>query len=126
MSIKTAEVTTVVFRANELTPPYSAMLSHEFIIINHHHYITYTSRIDENVSLLDMPEEMAERYLNEGFRRGRKTQRFFQLLMIVVQYLRDSDEIDSGLDIDALKVVSSWSKRNAWRQLWFINYYIIT
>ncbi|HHR8875791.1 TPA: ABC transporter ATP-binding protein, partial [Streptococcus agalactiae] len=56
--------------------------------------------------LLGMKEEMAERYLNEGFSGGeKKRNEILQLLMLEPKFAL-LDEIDSGLDIDALKVVS--------------------
>ena len=58
------------------------------------------------MELLNMKEEMAERYLNEGFSGGEKNaMKSFQLLMLEPTFAL-LDEIDSGLDIDALKVVS--------------------
>ena len=53
-----------------------------------------------------MKEEMAERYLNEGFLWWwEKRNEILQLLMLEPTFAL-LDEIDSGLDIDALKVVS--------------------
>ena len=61
---------------------------------------------DEKMELLGMREEMAERYLNEGFSGGeKKRNEILQLLMLEPKFAL-LDEIDSGLDIDALKVVS--------------------
>lgn len=58
------------------------------------------------MALLDMPEEMAERYLNQGFSGGeKKRNEILQLLMIEPPFAI-LDEIDSGLDIDAMKVVA--------------------
>ena len=57
------------------------------------------------MELLNMKEEMAERYLNEGFSGGEKRNEILQLLMLEPTFAL-LDEIDSGLDIDALKVVS--------------------
>lgn len=66
----------------------------------------FIKKLDEKMALLDMPEEMAERYLNEGFSGGeKKRNEILQLLMIEPKFAI-LDEIDSGLDIDALKVVS--------------------
>ena len=66
----------------------------------------FIEKMDEKMALLDMPEEMAERYLNEGFSGGeKKRNEILQLLMIEPQFAI-LDEIDSGLDIDALQVVS--------------------
>lgn len=66
----------------------------------------FIKKLDKNMDILDMPEEMAERYLNEGFSGGeKKRNEILQLLMIEPTFAL-LDEIDSGLDIDALKVVS--------------------
>ncbi|MBC2126216.1 Fe-S cluster assembly ATPase SufC [Listeria innocua] len=66
----------------------------------------FIRKLDAKMDILDMDEEMAERYLNEGFSGGeKKRNEILQLLMIEPQ-LAILDEIDSGLDIDALKVVS--------------------
>lgn len=63
-------------------------------------------KLDEKMALLGMKEEMAERYLNEGFSGGeKKRNEILQLLMLEPKFAL-LDEIDSGLDIDALKVVS--------------------
>ena len=49
---------------------------------------------------------MAQRYLNQGFSGGeKKRNEILQMLMIKPKFAI-LDEIDSGLDIDALKVVS--------------------
>ena len=66
----------------------------------------FIMNLDEKMELLNMKEEMAERYLNEGFSGGeKKRNEILQLLMLEPTFAL-LDEIDSGLDIDALKVVS--------------------
>ena len=56
---------------------------------------------------LAIPSEFAERSVNEGFSGGEK-KRLEMLQMLVLQpTLVILDEIDSGLDIDAMKVVAS-------------------
>jgi len=66
----------------------------------------FLTELDKNLDLLDMSEAMTERYLNQGFSGGeKKRNEILQLLMIKPQFAI-LDEIDSGLDIDALKVVS--------------------
>ena len=66
----------------------------------------FLKKLDKKMELLNMPEEMAERYLNEGFSGGeKKRSEILQLLMIEPTFAI-LDEIDSGLDIDALKVVA--------------------
>ncbi len=49
---------------------------------------------------------MAQRYLNEGFSGGEKKRNEILQLMMLEPKFAIFDEIDSGLDIDALKVVS--------------------
>ncbi|KRL67857.1 Fe-S cluster assembly ATPase SufC [Companilactobacillus versmoldensis] len=66
----------------------------------------FMKKLDEKQKILDMTDEMSERYLNEGFSGGeKKRNEILQLLMIEPKFAI-LDEIDSGLDIDALKVVS--------------------
>ena len=66
----------------------------------------FITKLDEKMEPLGMKEEMAERYLNEGFSGGeKKRNEILQLLMLEPKFAL-LDEIDSGLDIDALKVVS--------------------
>ena len=66
----------------------------------------FITKLDEKMAFLGMKEEMAERYLNEGFSGGeKKRNEILQLLMLEPRFAL-LDEIDSGLDIDALKVVS--------------------
>lgn len=66
----------------------------------------FLDKLDEKMVLLDMSEEMIERYVNEGFSGGeKKRNEILQMLMIEPRFAL-LDEIDSGLDIDALQVVS--------------------
>lgn len=66
----------------------------------------FIQKLDEKMELLDMPEEMAERYLNEGFSGGEKKRNEILQLLMIEPTFAILDEIDSGLDIDALQVVS--------------------
>lgn len=67
----------------------------------------FIQKLDEKMALLGMKEEMAERYLNEGFSGGeKKRNEILQLLMLEPTFAL-LDEIDSGLDIDALQVVAT-------------------
>ena len=66
----------------------------------------FIAKLDEKMELLDMPEEMAERYLNEGFSGGEKKRNEILQLLMIEPTFAILDEIDSGLDIDALQVVS--------------------
>ncbi|WP_088006517.1 Fe-S cluster assembly ATPase SufC [Indiicoccus explosivorum] len=62
--------------------------------------------LDKKMDLLEMDQEMAQRYLNEGFSGGEKKRNEILQLMMIQPKFAILDEIDSGLDIDALKVVS--------------------
>ena len=66
----------------------------------------FLKKLDSKMELLNMPEEMAERYLNEGFSGGEKKRNEILQLLMLEPTFAILDEIDSGLDIDALKVVS--------------------
>lgn len=66
----------------------------------------FLKKLDEKMALLNMPEEMAERYLNEGFSGGEKKRNEILQLLMLEPTFAILDEIDSGLDIDALKVVA--------------------
>lgn len=68
--------------------------------------MNFIKKLDEKMEILNMPEEMAERYLNEGFSGGEKKRNEILQLMMIEPKFAILDEIDSGLDIDALKVVS--------------------
>lgn len=66
----------------------------------------FIKKLDKNMDFLDIDKDMAQRYLNEGFSGGeKKRNEIFQLMMLEPKFAI-LDEIDSGLDIDALKVVS--------------------
>jgi len=66
----------------------------------------FIKELDQKMALLNMPEEMAERYLNEGFSGGEKKRNEILQLLMLKPTFAILDEIDSGLDIDALKVVA--------------------
>lgn len=66
----------------------------------------FIRELDKKMDFLEMPEEMSQRYLNEGFSGGEKKRNEILQLMMIQPKFAVLDEIDSGLDIDALKVVS--------------------
>ncbi len=66
---------------------------------------------------------MAQRYLNEGFSGGEKKRNEILQLMMIQPKIAILDEIDSGLDIDALKVVSKGINEMRGRRLWLLNDY---
>lgn len=66
----------------------------------------YLKQLDKTMAGLEMTEEMAERYVNEGFSGGEKKRNEILQMMMIQPKFAILDEIDSGLDIDALKIVS--------------------
>lgn len=66
----------------------------------------FNEHLRDKLDLLDMEDEFARRYLNDGFSGGEKKRtEILQLSVLEPQYAI-LDEIDSGLDIDALETVS--------------------
>ncbi|SER78849.1 Fe-S cluster assembly ATP-binding protein [Gracilibacillus ureilyticus] len=66
----------------------------------------FIKEMDAAMDYLEMDKNMAQRYLNEGFSGGEKKRNEILQLMMIQPAIAILDEIDSGLDIDALKVVS--------------------
>lgn len=65
----------------------------------------FIKELNTNIDQLKMQKDMANRYLNEGFSGGeRKRNEILQMLMLKPQ-IAVLDEIDSGLDVDALRIV---------------------
>ena len=62
--------------------------------------------IEEKLNILKMKPEFLERNLNEGFSGGEKKKNEILQLLTLNPSLAILDETDSGLDIDALRVVS--------------------
>ena len=58
------------------------------------------------LDLLDWDESYLSRYLNEGFSGGEKKRNEILQLLVLEPTYAVLDETDSGLDIDALKVVA--------------------
>ncbi len=66
----------------------------------------FIKEMDKKMNFLEMNEQYATRYVNEGFSGGEKKRNEILQLMMIQPKIAILDEIDSGLDIDALKVVS--------------------
>jgi Fe-S cluster assembly ATP-binding protein len=66
----------------------------------------FYQRLYEKMDLLDIRREFTARSVNEGFSGGEKKRNEILQLAILEPAFAVLDETDSGLDIDALKVVS--------------------
>lgn len=67
----------------------------------------FRERMEDALEMLEMDEEYARRYLNDGFSGGEKKRNEILQLAVLQPKYAILDEIDSGLDIDALKVVAN-------------------
>lgn len=66
----------------------------------------YVKDLRANMDFLDIDQQFINRYLNEGFSGGeKKRMEILQMLMLQPSFAV-LDETDSGLDIDALKIVA--------------------
>lgn len=68
--------------------------------------IKFKKYLEEKMKLLQMDPAFAERYLNQGFSGGEKKKAEVLQLSVLDPHLALLDETDSGLDIDALKIVA--------------------
>ncbi len=68
--------------------------------------LDFNELLENKIKLLNIPPYFIERSLNEGFSGGEKKRNEILQMAILEPILSILDEIDSGLDIDALKLVS--------------------
>ncbi len=66
----------------------------------------FVKKMDGAINKLDMKSNLAHRYLNEGFSGGEKKRNEILQMILLEPKIAMLDEIDSGLDVDALKIVS--------------------
>jgi Fe-S cluster assembly ATP-binding protein len=66
----------------------------------------FRKQVEEAMELTQVPKEFSSRYLNEGFSGGEKKR--MEILQLALQHPKMAilDETDSGLDIDALRIVA--------------------
>ncbi len=67
----------------------------------------FLSLVKEKMKLVEMPEDLMNRSINEGFSGGEKKRNEVLQMLLLEPKLAILDETDSGLDIDALRVVAS-------------------
>jgi Fe-S cluster assembly ATP-binding protein len=66
----------------------------------------FLNELKENLRMLDIEPAFVNRYLNDGFSGGEKKRMEILQLLTIQPRFAIFDETDSGLDIDALKVVA--------------------
>ena len=87
--------------------------------------VKFLKLVREKLKLVDMKEEFIHRSVNEGFSGGeKKRNEIFQMAMLEPK-LAILDETDSGLDIDALKIVAKGVNelRDASRSIVMVTHY---
>jgi Fe-S cluster assembly ATP-binding protein len=68
--------------------------------------LSFMDLVKEKAHLLKLPEELLARGVNEGFSGGEKKRNEILQMAVLEPRVAVLDETDSGLDIDALKIVS--------------------
>jgi Fe-S cluster assembly ATP-binding protein len=66
----------------------------------------FRAKMRQKMALLRMDESFASRYVNEGFSGGEKKRLEMLQLAVLEPEMAILDETDSGLDIDALRIVA--------------------
>lgn len=66
----------------------------------------FIKEIEKNIKKLKMKDDLAHRFVNDGFSGGEKKRNEVLQMMMLKPKIALLDEIDSGLDVDAIKLVS--------------------
>jgi Fe-S cluster assembly ATP-binding protein len=87
--------------------------------------VSFLKRVREKASYMEMPEAMLKRAVNVGFSGGEKKRHDIVQMLMLDPSLAILDESDSGLDIDALKVVAKGinAMRSADKSILMITHY---
>ena len=72
--------------------------------------VKFLEIINEKLKLIDMASTFLNRNINEGFSGGEKKRNEILQMILLDSELSILDETDSGLDIDALKIISKGIK----------------
>ncbi|MBI80034.1 MAG: Fe-S cluster assembly ATPase SufC [Gammaproteobacteria bacterium] len=85
----------------------------------------FMNLIKEKMSLMKIPESFLSRSVNEGFSGGEKKRNEILQMLLLSPKLCVLDESDSGLDVDALKIVAKGidSMRNNNRSIILVTHY---
>jgi Fe-S cluster assembly ATP-binding protein len=87
--------------------------------------LEFDDYVREKMKFLDMDESFLDRSVNEGFSGGEKKRNEILQMALLEPHLAILDETDSGLDIDALRVVANGINRlsNADNALVLVTHY---
>ena len=70
----------------------------------------FKTLLEEKMRALNMPLEFADRYVNDGFSGGEKKRCEILQMSLLSPKISVLDETDSGLDVDALKIVAQGAR----------------
>ena len=68
---------------------------------------SFIKEMEKTIKEMEMKEDLAHRFLNEGFSGGEKKRNEIVQMKMLKPSIAMLDEIDSGLDVDALKIVAN-------------------
>jgi len=87
--------------------------------------VDFLTAVKDNMQQLGMPQELLTRSVNQGFSGGEKKRNEILQMTILQPKFAILDETDSGLDIDALKIVAAGVNQmhNAARSFLLITHY---
>ena len=87
--------------------------------------VEFLTLVKEKMKLVKMKEDLLNRSVNEGFSGGEKKRNEIFQMAVLEPKLAILDETDSGLDIDALKIVSEGvnSLRSEERSIILVTHY---
>lgn len=71
----------------------------------------FETLLDEKMAAMEVKREFKERNLNEGFSGGEKKRNEILQMAVLAPYIAILDETDSGLDIDAMRIVACTVKK---------------
>ena len=66
----------------------------------------FVKEMDHAITELEMKKDLAHRFLNDGFSGGEKQRNEIVQMLLLHPSIAMLDEIDSGLDVDALRIVA--------------------
>ncbi len=66
----------------------------------------FYKEMEGNIKKLKMKDDLAHRFVNDGFSGGEKKRNEILQMMVLKPKIAMLDEIDSGLDVDAIKLVA--------------------
>ncbi|EHQ06999.1 Fe-S cluster assembly ATPase SufC [Leptonema illini] len=85
----------------------------------------FRKEVNEALTKLDMKTDFMQRYVNDGFSGGEKKRNEILQMSLIQPALAILDEIDSGLDVDALRIIAQniEAMRSSERSMLLITHY---